>query len=324
MRYLAATTSLALLLCGCAAHNTPEAVRAVPTTGPQSAQAAGVAPGSGPVDPSQRVLKRKVAIGRFSNETAYGGGLLTDRRTDRLGKQASDLLASDLTKSGKFVVLERMDLDALQAENALLGMTPEEFKQNLVGVDALILGSVVEFGRKDAGEVTLFSRTRKQVAQAKVAIRLVDPRTGHVFFSETGSGEAAIETQTILGLGDRAVFDSTLNDKALSAAIASLMDKLMRSLADKPWTSGILSVRGTEVAIAGGPRQGLRAGDRLKVVSPGKMVRSPQTGFPVPTPPQPVGELEVTSFFGDSELTEGAICRIVLGEMPTPDHTVLY
>jgi hypothetical protein len=37
-----------------------------------------------------------------------------------------------------------------------------------------------------------------------------------------------------------------------------------------------------------------------------------------------VGELEVTSFFGDSELTEGSICRVVRGEMPTPDHIVQY
>ena len=36
------------------------------------------------------------------------------------------------------------------------------------------------------------------------------------------------------GVGDRATFDSTLNDKALSAAIVNLIDKLINKLSDKP------------------------------------------------------------------------------------------
>ena len=82
---------------------------------------------------SARVLKRKVAIARFTNETKYGSGLFTDANYDRLGKQAADVLASELTKSGKFIVLERTDLSKLQTESQLMGMTSEEFRKNLVG-----------------------------------------------------------------------------------------------------------------------------------------------------------------------------------------------
>ena len=140
-------------------------------------------------------MQGKIGIGRFTNETRYGAGVFlglvqTDDGYDRIGKQASDILISELTKSQKFILLERTDLNKLKAESKLMGLSPEDFSKNLVGVDALILGSVSEFGRKDESDVGFFGRSRKQVAHAKVNIRLVDPRTGYVFFSEDGAADA--------------------------------------------------------------------------------------------------------------------------------------
>ena len=313
-----------VLFASCATYDQREVVQSLPEPKNTSSQLPAIDSPLQATKPAQRVLKRKVALARFTNETKYGSGLFVDKNYDRLGKQASDILASELTKSDKFIVLERTDLNKLKAENELLGFTPEEFKKNLVGVDALLLGSIVEFGRKDTGEVVLFSRSRKQVAHAKVNIRLVDPRTGHVFFSEDGGGEASLDSTTFLGLGDRATFDSTLNDKALSAAVANLLDKLVNQLSDKPWTSGILSVEGENVLISGGERQGLKIGDRLLVMVPGKVIKSPQTGFNIQLPHTQVGELEITGFFGDSETNEGSICRVVEGGLPDTDHIIQF
>lgn len=313
-----------MLLASCATYDQREVVQSLPEPQNTSSRLPAKDSAVHASEPVQRVLKRKVALARFTNETKYGSGLFVDKNYDRLGKQASDILASELTKSGKFIVLERTDLNKLEAESELLGFTPEEFKKNLVGVDALLLGSIVEFGRKDTGEVVLFSRSRKQAAHAKVNIRLVDPRTGHVFYSEDGGGEASLDSTTFLGLGDRATFDSTLNDKALSAAVANLLDKLVNQLSDKPWTSGILSVDGENVLISGGERQGLKIGDRLLVMVPGNVIKSPQTGFNIQLPHTQVGELEITGFFGDSETNEGSICRVVEGGLPNTDHLIQF
>ena len=76
--------------------------------------------------------------------------------------------------------------------------------------------------------------------------------------------------------------------------------------------------------ISGGERQGLKLGDRLKVMVPGKVIKSPQTGFNVQLPHTQVGELEVVSFFGDTETNEGSICRVVSGDMPTTDHLIQF
>ena len=274
--------------------------------------------------PSERVLKRKIAIGRFSNETRYGAGLFVDQQNDRIGKQASDMLATEITRSGKFIVLERPDLGKLEAERLLTGASPSDVRRSLVGVDALILGSVVEFGRETTGDRQVFQRSKRQTARARVNIRLVDPVTSHVFFAADGSGEANSEVYTTLGFGGQAAFDSTLDDKAMAAAVADLVDRLQRQLASRPWITGVLRVDGDQVMIAGGARQGLKPGDRLKVMVPGAVVRSPQTGFDVRLPATQVGVLEVQSFFGDSDITEGSICRLVSGLSPTPAHVIQY
>jgi curli biogenesis system outer membrane secretion channel CsgG len=274
--------------------------------------------------PSERVLKRKIAIGRFSNETRYGAGLFVDQQNDRIGKQASDMLATELTRSGKFIVLERPDLGKLEAERLLTGVSATDVRRSLVGVDALILGSVVEFGRETTGDRQVLQRSKRQTARVRVNARLVDPGTSHVFFAADGTGEASTEVLTTLGFGGQAAFDSTLDDKAIAAAVADLVDRLQRQIANRPWITGVLRVDGDRVMIAGGARQGLRPGDRLKVMVPGAVVRSPQTGFDVQLPPAQIGVLEVEAFFGDSEVTEGSVCRLVSGPSPTSAHVIQY
>src|SRR5574344_2277400 len=54
-------------------------------------------------------LKRKVAIGRFSNETQYAKSVFYDKNNDPMGKQASDILATKLAETNKFMLIERSE-----------------------------------------------------------------------------------------------------------------------------------------------------------------------------------------------------------------------
>src|SRR5262249_42065389 len=171
--------------------------------------------------PVGKTLKRKVAIGRFSNETRYGRTFQVDPNLDPLGKQASDMLATRLVQSQKFLVFERPDLDKVTAEQKITR------DSNLVGVDALIIGSVTEFGRGDTGKSGFLSSTKIQTAHAKVEVRLVDARTGYVFFTATGTGNASTESGEIAGWGSKADYDGTLNDRAIGAAISDLQSALI-------------------------------------------------------------------------------------------------
>lgn len=66
---------------------------------------------------NEKTIKRKVAIGRFSNETQYGKGVFYDKENDPMGKQALDILSSKLAQSEKFILLERSDLNLLVQES---------------------------------------------------------------------------------------------------------------------------------------------------------------------------------------------------------------
>jgi curli biogenesis system outer membrane secretion channel CsgG len=214
-RFLTAVCA-AFALAGCVTRAVNEGVQ---DRGPQVVAA--------PLPAGERMT---IAIARFTNESAYGSGLFTDPSGDRLGKQAADLLARHLMATQRFTVVERQDLGRLRAEAALMGLNEEQFKKNLMGVDALILGSVAELGRDTTGAVWLLGKEKTQRARARVVLRLVDPRTGQVFYSQEGAGDATLSAASTLGFGGTAGFDSTLEGKAIDAAIVNMLNNIVRTL----------------------------------------------------------------------------------------------
>lgn len=274
------------------------------------------------VSAPDKVLKHKIAVGRFTNETRYGKSLLRDADLDPLGKQASDIMAAYLTMTDRFLVFERSDLSKIEREQALQGAKSDG--PPVIGVDTLILGSIVEFGVAEDGKRGLFNRKKVETAHAKVAIRLVDVRTGLVFHSATGEGEATTETKTVLGIGSTSRFDGTLTDKAISVAIEDVIEELVNTLADRPWRTDILQVAGDNIFIAGGAHQGVSVGDQLVVMRRGETVKSQQTGFDITLPATRVAMIEVTSLFGESETNEGAVARLVSGTVKPDELPNLY
>jgi curli biogenesis system outer membrane secretion channel CsgG len=309
-RILVGAAVLALQACATVSKPPAPVESRVPKAEQQAAQQAAQAPAT-------KRYKTKIAILRFTNETNYGRSLLNDADLDRIGKQASDMLASRLIMSGNFVVLERPDLAKLEREQALSGGGA------VVGADTVISGAVTEFGRFVGGKTGFLSSTKVQTAKAKVDIRLVDVRTGHAYFSAIGAGEASTESGEVAGFGSHSEYDATLNDRAIAAAISDVIDRLVSSLRDRPWRTDILDMQGGQIFISGGKRQGLREGDALAVMQAGAVVKSKQTGFDVALPPRRVGSLRVVSLFGDSETNEGAVCELTSGTVDLADLFVM-
>jgi hypothetical protein len=115
-----------------------------------------------------------------------------------------------------------------------------------------------------------------------------------------------------------------LNDRAIGAAISDVVDRLVQKLSDRPWRTDILDVRGPQVFISGGARQGLKAGDTLAVMESGETTRSKQSGFEVTLPSHQVATLRVASVFGDSETNEGSVCEITSGALDKAALAKLY
>ena len=248
----------------------------------------------------ERTIKRKVAIGRFSNETQYAKGLFYDKENDPMRKQAFDILTSKLASSGKFILLEREDLDIIVNEAGA--------EMNKIGADYIILGSITEYGRKTEGEQKVFSSSKTQTVEAGVSIRLVEVSTGLIIYSDEAKGFAETTSKQTMGIGGAAGFDATLSDKAISAALSQLVENIINKCMDKPWKSYILTEEDGTYIISGGASQGLAAGDVFHVYKKGKTVRNPQTGMNIELPGTKVGEVTILSSFGDTPESELSFC----------------
>lgn len=295
------------LLAGCAVQSPPVPLKEAPASAASQA-AAQRAVAQAPVAAPQ--LKRKIALGRITNETTYGQSLLRDQAGDPLGKQTTDLLSKELTQSGAFLVFERPDVSRLQAESTLTAT-----KLNLVGVDTLVIGSLTEFGRKTVGQTGFASASKRQVAFAKIDLRLVDLNSGLVYFATSGAGEASTETASTFGFGSQAAYDGTLNDAAIRQAVADAVHRMTSELSSRPWQTVILSADQGRFYLSGGKAQGIVPGMTFSVEMPGKVVKSAQTGFNIALPGTRVGTLRVDSTFGDSDMNQGSVATLTSGNL---------
>ena len=247
-----------------------------------------------------KTMKRKVAIGRFTNETQYAKGLFYDRENDPIRKQALDILSAKLASTEKFILLERDGLEELVNE-AGEGMQK-------IGADYIILGSITSFGRKVEGDDRLFSQSKTQTVEAGVSIRLVDVASGLIIYSDEAKGFAETTSKQTLGLGGSAGYDATLSDKAISAALTQLVENIINKCMDKPWRGYVLSVEDGTYIISGGKSQGMAEGSKFVVYKKGKMVTNPQTGIKIELPGTKVGTVTVLTTMGDTPESEISFC----------------
>ena len=120
----------------------------------------------------------------------------------------------------------------------------------------------------------------------------------------------------VAGFGTRAGYDATLNDRAISAAIADTMTGIINQLQQRAWFTDILRVSGDTLYLSGGQSQGLKLGDRLRVETAGEVIISGQSGLPITLPGANIAEIELTGFFGNTPETEGSTARLIGGSLP--------
>ena len=255
------------------------------------------------------VLKRKVAIGRFSNETQYAKGIFYDKENDPMGKQALDILSTKLAASGKFLLLERSDLASLLEE-----CQKGQSAASTIGADYMIIGSITEYGRKDTGKSGVFSSQKTQTVEAAVSVRLVDVSTGLIIYSDEAKGSAELTTKTSFGVGGKAGFDATLSDKAISEAIGQLVENIINKCTNNSWKTYFLSYDADAILIAGGKSQGIKEGMTFSIMTKGKPVKNPQTGIVITLPGKNVGSVKVIMSGGDTPETEYSFVEVNTSE----------
>jgi hypothetical protein len=222
-----------------------------------------------------------------------------------------DILSTKLASTGKFILLERQDMDKIMDELKIAGNQGSQ----KVGADYLIIGSVTEFGRKNVGDVNVFSRTKTQTVEAAVSIRLVDVSSGQIIYSEEAKGEAETTNKTVIGLGERTDYDATLSDKAISVAISKLVENIINNCMNRPWKAYFLTYDDNGIIISGGKSQGLKIGDNFDVVEKGKMVENPQTGMKMELPGKTIGKIKIDFIGGETPENEFSMVSFIEGSI---------
>ena len=242
---------------------------------PQMTQAQ---PAAQPTVPARQVThkgpKLRVGIVDFVNKSSYGAG--------RLGTSASDILTTELFKTGAFIMIERDRLKQVLGEQALgqTGVVSAETAAQagkVLGLNALVTGSISQFGVSTGGADYGVYKQKVQTAKCTVDVRVVDASTGQLLFADSGKGEFERKAQEVLGLGTRAGYDETLGQEALRSAITKFMDNLVQKLQSVEWAGAVAMVSGTDVYINAGRDVGLNPGDVLMVQTLGQEIVDPQT-----------------------------------------------
>jgi len=205
-----------VVLAGCATES-HQAIK------PEAVASAGT-PYSGP--------KSTVAVGQFDNHSAYMRGIFSDG-VDRLGGQAKSILVTHLQQTGRFVVVDRDNMQEIAKEAGIRGQ-----QQQLKGANYVLTGEVTDFGRKEVGDQELFGilgSGKKQVAYSKVNLNVVNVLTSEVVYSTQGAGEYALSDREVLGFGGASSYDSTLNGKVLDLAVREAVNRLTEAVEQGKW-----------------------------------------------------------------------------------------
>jgi curli biogenesis system outer membrane secretion channel CsgG len=245
------------------------------------------------------------------------------------------MLVEKLVKDGKYSVIERKALDKILAEQNFSNSdranpaTAAKIGQ-ILGVDAIIMGSITKFGRDDKskaiGGLGIGPRAfgiggvKRSEAKAVCAIsaRLVDTNTGEILAAVTGEGNSKRSGTSLIGGGGggggagvggfdthASNFGQTLLGEAVTQAVTDVGGQLGASVGNVPTrkvevTGVVADVSGNTLIINVGSSKGLKIGDKLEISHAGRQIKDPTTGKVLKTITTRIGEGTVTEVDADS------------------------
>jgi curli biogenesis system outer membrane secretion channel CsgG len=274
--------------------------------------------------------KKRVAVMNFEYATVRSQVSAIFGTDEDIGKGIADLIVEKLVQSGQYSVIERKALDKILAEQNL--SNSDRFDANtaakigrLLGVDAMIMGSITQFGRDDkstgvgggalsrvSGRYGLGGVKRTEAkAVVGVSARMVNIDTAEILATAKGIGESTRKGTSLLGAGGGEVvggghvdmtsrnFANTIIGEAVDQAVKQLCGQLDQSAGRLPAKVVVINglvadASGNVLVLNIGSRAGLKVGDRLQVRRKIRDVRDPATGKVLRSIENQVGEVVIT------------------------------
>lgn len=297
---------------------------------------------------------RSVAVMDFDHRAVVENANAIYGSQQDIGQGVSKLLAEKLQQDGHFQVIDRTAMQTLLAQQNFpvrdrIDQLAVARLGKQLGLDAVILGSVIRFERKQIWATDDMKLSTRALTEARMkkgewhavcAIRasLVDTSTGETLISATAEGISERVAQSLL---DKALlrsnppvdaeefdvrepgFDKTLLGEAATKAIANLSNQLAAKVTELPGhlheVSGVVAdVSDGTVTINLGMKSGLQTGDRMEIVRISRLIVDPKTGKVLTAVTQKIGNGTVTEanmefttllFRGDSPAKVGDIAQ---------------
>ena len=253
--------------------------------------------------------KKVVAVQSFDNKA--GSSQWTTGRYLDLGDAMADQLTDALIQSGQFVVLERIGLQAVVAEQDLARsgrFQPSKSARTgkLTSAQILVQGVISEIERsasKGAGSFSFGGIKLKgdsQEVHLGLIIRLVDTTTGQVIDSQRVEARAAqggvranINVEGF-DVGTNST-SSTPIGKAVQLAIDDAVEYIAERLRDVPYRGRVVKVKDDVVYLSAGANHGVSEDDVFSVYSVGEELIDPETGLNLGSDEELIGRAVVFS-----------------------------
>lgn len=277
---------------------------------------------------SQEARKKRVAVFDFEYGTVHSGVAAIFGQDVDVGRGVSDLLVTSLVKDGTYSVIERHALSKILAEQNFSNSdraNPASAARigKLLGVDAIIVGSITQFGGETKNTniggsgggwggfgIGGFGH-KKTKATVALTARMVDVDTGEIMAVAEGRGQSKRESTSLLGGGGgwhgfggghvdfgSSDFQSTIIGEAVKVAVDQLgLEVAARSgqlqVRERVIQGLIAAVEGPEIVLNVGGKDGLTVGDELTVERVTKEIKDPTTNLVIRRLSTPIGRLRV-------------------------------
>jgi curli biogenesis system outer membrane secretion channel CsgG len=279
--------------------------------------------------------KKRVAVMDFDYATVRTSVAALFGTDQDIGKGITDIMVDKLVNDGVYSVIERKQLDKILKEQNFSNSDRADPSSaakiaRILGVDAIIVGSITQFGRDDkstalgggaaSSALGRFGiggvKTSKSTAVCTVTARMIDTSTAEILASVQGHGEESRSGTGILGAGGSyggsggggldmksSNFANTILGAAVNKATTDVAHGLDQKAASLP-TAPVQAIKidglvadaspdGT-IIVNVGSKDGVKVGDTLSVNRKVRDVKDPTSGRVIRSVVDAVGTLKIT------------------------------
>lgn len=279
--------------------------------------------------PTSAQQKKRVAILDFEYGTVQSWVDNIFGTNVDIGKGISDLLVEKLLNTGQYSIIERSALDKVLKEQNFSNSDRADSSSaakigQILGVDAIITGSITQFGSDDSStglggfgrRLGGFGAGNVRVNNAKavvgVSARIIDINSAEILAAVTSKGESKRRGAALGGAGGSGwsgggggidMGASNFRNTIIGEATHEAVDNLAQDLAGKASVlptvtvsvEGLIAdVDGSILILNVGSRSGLKVGDSLVVERKVREVRDPTSGKVIRAITDSVGTARVT------------------------------